>query len=821
LRALAIDPSSPTKLYAGASAGGLFASTDGAATWHGVGGPAQKSVRVIAVAPSAGAIVYAGVDTGRVRKSVDGGASWTEASTGLAPTRAVIALAVDPTDPDVVYAGTDQGGLFKTTTGGASWSPANTGLTQPYWGYAFAIDPTNPLVVYVGTGGGVFKSTDGGANWSAANSGINGVMRTLAIDPSHPNTLYGGGSCGGVFKTIDGGTSWNPASTGLTTTQKCVYGLALAASSPSILYAATGTALMKTTDGGDHWIVAYPAGTSFAVTGVVVDPIDPERVVAGGESGLVRTTDGSNWTQAVQGFSAVDVGALAADPLVPGRVYAGTNVEPHAYRTEDGGVSWTVLAEPLPFGGAGPLTAIAPDPANPGTVYAGYSYATGGLFASADAGDTWTSLGGGWAFVTFTSLLVDPADPNRIYLGGAGNVAGMFYGVGIVRSVDGGATWHGVGAQDPSGDFGALIEDIVAEPSTPGTFYAASSMTPPGVYRSTDDGDTWSLPSTDLAGVSVYALAVHPTIAETVYAGTSAGVFKTTNAGDAWTASSTGLAAGRVFGLSIDPATPTTVWAGIDGAGVYRSLDDGATWTAMNAGLGHFGVTNLLIGPGTPAAMYAGTRSGVFRWVECGNGTPEPSEACDDGGAADGDGCSAACQVEVGWTCASAPSVCTPCVAIAGGRLVVQLRLPAPGDETLVLKGALSVAGSIDPLAGGLRLRFADGASVVADVAIPGDAFDPVTKVGWTPNASLTRWKYGNQSASPPGGVTKVSIADQRPQNGRVLVRVRATRGTYDVGTNVTAEIAIPSAAACGAAHASGPDPTWTCEVRGTKLRCR
>src|SRR6185503_4456881 len=69
--ALAIDPSSPSKLYAGTSAGGLFASTDGAATWHGVDGPVQKSVRVIAVAPSAGSIVYAGVGSGPVRKSVD------------------------------------------------------------------------------------------------------------------------------------------------------------------------------------------------------------------------------------------------------------------------------------------------------------------------------------------------------------------------------------------------------------------------------------------------------------------------------------------------------------------------------------------------------------------------------------------------------------------------------------------------------------------------------------------------------------------------------------------------------------------------------
>ena len=144
-------------------------------------------------------------------------------------------------------------------------------------------------------------------------------------------------------------------------------------------------------------------------------------------------------------------------------------------------------------------------------------------------------------------------------------------------------------------------------------------------------------------------------------------------------ASSTVLAAAGCRTV-IAPVTPTTVWAGISGAGVYRSLDDGATWTALNAGLGHFGVTNLVIGPGTPAAMYAGTRSGVFRWVECGHAVLEPSEACDDGGTSDGDGCSAACQMEVGWSCTGVPSACAPCRRSPAAGSCSNCA-PAPGDE--------------------------------------------------------------------------------------------------------------------------------------------
>ena len=46
----------------------------------------------------------------------------------------------------------------------------------------------------------------------------------------------------------------------------------------------------------------------------------------------------------------------------------------------------------------------------------------------------------------------------------------------------------------------------------------------------------------------------------------------------------------------------------------------------------------------------------------CGHGVISPSagEQCDDNNASSGDGCNAACQVEVGFVCSGEPSVCTP-----------------------------------------------------------------------------------------------------------------------------------------------------------------
>ena len=43
----------------------------------------------------------------------------------------------------------------------------------------------------------------------------------------------------------------------------------------------------------------------------------------------------------------------------------------------------------------------------------------------------------------------------------------------------------------------------------------------------------------------------------------------------------------------------------------------------------------------------------------CGNGILEPGEECDDGNTINGDGCSATCKVQPGFSCAGSPSVCS------------------------------------------------------------------------------------------------------------------------------------------------------------------
>ena len=117
-------------------------------------GPEGGIIRALAIDPQTPTTLYAGTWDG-VFKSTDGAATWSEFNAGLTHTD-VYALAIDPQTPTTLYAGTWGGGVFKSTNGGAHWSALNAGLTNTYV-RALAIDPQTPSTLYAGTeGGGVF-----------------------------------------------------------------------------------------------------------------------------------------------------------------------------------------------------------------------------------------------------------------------------------------------------------------------------------------------------------------------------------------------------------------------------------------------------------------------------------------------------------------------------------------------------------------------------------------------------------------------------------------------------------------------------------------
>jgi len=124
--ALAIDPHTPSTLYVGTpfyepppGAKSAYKSTDSGASWSvvdtGLTDPSGNALGVTALAidPHTPSTLYAAT-SGGVFQSTDSGASWSSVNAGLINTN-VDALAIDPTTPSTLYAGT-RGGVFGTAS---------------------------------------------------------------------------------------------------------------------------------------------------------------------------------------------------------------------------------------------------------------------------------------------------------------------------------------------------------------------------------------------------------------------------------------------------------------------------------------------------------------------------------------------------------------------------------------------------------------------------------------------------------------------------------------------------------------------------------
>jgi photosystem II stability/assembly factor-like uncharacterized protein len=198
-RALAIDPRTSSTLYVSVGFDGIFKSTDGGESWSAIntglttpfGVPGVNSLAIDPITPST---IYAGTERG-VFKSTNGGESWS-ATGPIGRSVLVGPLAIDPVTPPTIYAGTSNK-VYKSTNGGESWSAIDTGInTGPASAGvpALALVPTTPSTLYAGTSySGLFKSTDSGSHWTAVNIGlITLAIRSLVIDPTTPSTLYVG-----------------------------------------------------------------------------------------------------------------------------------------------------------------------------------------------------------------------------------------------------------------------------------------------------------------------------------------------------------------------------------------------------------------------------------------------------------------------------------------------------------------------------------------------------------------------------------------------------------------------------------------------------
>jgi hypothetical protein len=358
--------------------------------------------------------------------------------TALGPAGAeVYAVAVSPANRDLLVAGLFSG-YATSADRGTSWNVTSA----PFTTNGIAFDPTSPGRILAATSGGVGVSTDGGGTWNVT---LSKTANVVVFDPKDPNLAYAGARFG-FYRSTDRGATWVESSNGLGSSAY-VLSLAVHPVKNNVIYAGLWNGIFRSTDGGANWAAA--GSPSGRVTGIAVDPVNPDLVVApSGTTSAARSTDGgAHWTTAPGNLFPQ---AIVADRVVPGTFYLGGDTG--FYVSQDGGLTWSALAAGLTDSF---VWALAVDPSERTRLYAGTH--AGGVFAL----DLST---GGAPSITVTS-------PN----------GGEVWQAGSVHPV----TWTSTGTIarvkvefSPGGNWGSVFSTVAADLPNSGSY----SWTVPSVY---------------------------------------------------------------------------------------------------------------------------------------------------------------------------------------------------------------------------------------------------------------------------------------------------------------------------------------------------
>jgi len=266
----------------------------------------------------------------------------------------------------------------------------------------------------------------------------------------------------------------------------------------------------------------------------------------------------------------------------------------HANKMEMVG-SWSNIG---PANCGGRTLCVALSPTDTATIWLGA--ASGGLWKSTTGGmglNAWTYVPTGFPVLGVSTIAFMPGSPQTMIIGTGETYAygistnGLVdrttrgaFGIGILKSTDGGSTWSQV--LNWTYQQNRSVWDIKFNPLKPSEVYAATTD---GIYKSTDGGNTWnSILNVQMA----MHLLIDPVDTNIMYCGVgnlsspNKGLYKTSNSGTTWNILTNGLPSnaartGRIV-LAINPMNHKTVLAHVcnmfNTQGFYISKNQGVSW---------------------------------------------------------------------------------------------------------------------------------------------------------------------------------------------------------------------------------------------------
>jgi photosystem II stability/assembly factor-like uncharacterized protein len=350
IRSLAVDPRDPNLVLAGTSAGQVYRSGDGGATWADAGAALPLPgwvVGTLAFDPNRPGRVWAALwgifGGGFVVHSDDLGRTWQHPHP-VREEEQVYTLAPVPGAPGRLFAATRRG-VYRSEDDGASWLLVTAAYPEIVNVSSLWVDPLATQTVLAGTWRRAYRSDDGGTTWRGVFTGMveDSEVFSLHSVPWNRGELWAS-TCGWVYQTLDLGGQWQRFKNGLDERRTPSFAVLV----QGRLLAGTVAGLYSSDDRGLTW--QRRTGPELAVMAVAQHPARPERVLLGTEgSGVWRSEDGgTTFRPAAPGMHNLRVMALAREGR---RVLAAVNHAGPAsgiYSSDDGGGTFTPDPAPVP-----------------------------------------------------------------------------------------------------------------------------------------------------------------------------------------------------------------------------------------------------------------------------------------------------------------------------------------------------------------------------------------------------------------------------------------------------------------------------------------
>jgi photosystem II stability/assembly factor-like uncharacterized protein len=613
IRFFAFDPLQPHVIYAASR--NLWRSVDDGATWnliwpkpasiHGVRMDSDHADEIVLSDPNPlGQVVAFAIDPQDSRNliagavadgkaalfsSEDAGASWKkEANLPEAPRKIWIDPNSDKKNRDLYVAGKEN--ISVRHHGAWQDRPVPAGVT--FTDISAGFSSPHGSTIYATSTAGIFISRDGAATWTASSlPGKNAQVRAIATSLQHPESAYAsyshleldGKTWLGVARTQDNGRTW------------------------SLVWKENKTTVASNVH--DAWVTGqFDPEWGENPLGLGVAEQDP-NICYGTDYGrtMITVDGGLNWQGAYSrklpdgnwvstGLDVTNNYGYFFDPFdIKRRFIPMTDVG--LFRSEDSGRSWVRSYKGVPAAWVNTAYWVTFDPSIRGKMWGAMSKThdlprakmwrkdsvttyQGGICVSLDGGKTWKASSSGMPETAPTQILLDPSSPpeKRTLW-----VAAM--GRGIYKSTDDGVTWteknKGILQKEPLAWKLAQASD--------GTLYVV-------IIRRSEDGSIGT--SNDGA------------------------VYKSNDGAESWTPVKLPSGTNGPNGITVDPHDPKRLYLAAwirasgdengKGGGIYLSTDAGNTWKNVLDRDQH--VYDVTVEPRNPNVLYAaGFQSSAWR----------------------------------------------------------------------------------------------------------------------------------------------------------------------------------------------------------------